>query len=155
MRKLFITLLAAFALPTVVNAELTNDYFLKFTKANSLLNKGDFSKAEKICDEMIEISPEKKWGYFCKASTLIISGKKKREAFKNLTRAIEIDPLFYDAYFMRGFLQFSMRRKSMSKIDRTACSDIKKAFLNDNQYAIDYVNKNKTFLTRDKCIGFY
>ena len=156
MKRLLFPLLTVLALPSIVNAELTNDYFLKFTKANSLLNKGDLSNAEKICDEMIEISPEKKWGYFCKASTLIISGKqKKRAALKNLTKAIEIDPEFYDAYFMRGFLQFSMRRKSMSKIDKTACSDIKKAFLNDNQYAIDYVNKNKTFLTRDKCTGFY
>ena len=156
MKRLLIPLLATLALPTVVNAELANDYFLKFTKANILLNKGDFSKAEKICDEMIEISPKKKWGYFCKASSLIISGKqKKREALKNLTKAIEIDPKFYDAYFMRGFLQFSMRRKNMSKIDRTACSDIKKAFLNDYKYAIDYVNKNKAFLRRDKCAGFY
>ena len=156
MKRLLIPLLATLALPTVVNAELANDYFLKFTKANILLNKGDFSKAEKICDEMIEISPEQKWGYFCKASSLIISGKqKKREALKNLTKAIEIDPEFYDAYFIRGFLQFSMRRNSMSKIDRTACSDIKKAFLNDYQYAIDYVNKNKAFLRRDKCTGFY
>ena len=46
-------------------------------KAKSLLNKGDFSKAEKICNEMIEISPEKKWGYFCKASSLMISRKQK------------------------------------------------------------------------------
>ena len=156
MKRLLLPLLAALALPTAVNAELANDYFLKFTKANSLINNEDFSKAEKICDEMIEISPEKKWGYFCKASSLIISGeRKKRVALKNLTKAIEIDPEFYDAYFMRGILQFSMRRNSMSKLDRTACSDIKKAFLNDNQYAIDYVNKNKSYLRRDKCTGFY
>ena len=156
MIHLLLPLLAAFAFPTAVKAESANDYSLKFYQAQSLLIKGDFSKAEKICDEMIEISPEKKGGYFCKASSLIISGKqKKREALKNLTKAIEIDPEFYDAYFMRGFLQFSMIRKSMSKIDRTACSDIKKAFLNANQYAIDYVNKNKTFLKKDNCTGFY
>ena len=156
MKFLLLSLLASIALPKAVTAELANDYFLKFTESNILLNKGDFSKAEKKCDEMIEISPEKKWGYFCKASSLIISRKqKKREALKNLTKAIEIDPEFYDAYFLRGFLQFSMRRNSMSKLDRTACSDIKKAFLNDNQYAIDYVNKNKAFLRRDKCTGFY
>ena len=156
MKLLLLPLIAALALPTDINAELANDYFLKFTEANSLLNEGDFSKAEKICDEMIEISPEKKWGYFCKASSLIISAKQqKREALINLTKAIEIDPEFYDAYFMRGFLQFSMRRNSMSKIDRTACSDIKKAFINNYQYAIVYVNKNKAFLRRDKCTGFY
>ena len=156
MKRLLIPLIAALALPTFVNAELANDYFLKFTEANILINKGDFSKAEKICDEMIEISPEKKGGYFCKASSLIISGmKRKRVALKNLTKAIEIDPEFYDAYFMRGILQFSMKRRSMSNIDKTACSDIKKAFFNDYKYAIDYVNKNKAFLRRDKCAGFY
>ena len=156
MQRLLLPFLAAIALTNAVNAELANDYFLKFKKANSFLNKGDFSKSEKLCDEMIEISPEKKWGYFCKASSLIISGtEKKRVALENLTKAIEIDPEFYDAYIMRGILQFSMRRSSMSKIDRTACSDIKKAFLNKNQYAIDYVNKNKAFLRRDKCVGFY
>ena len=156
MKRLLLPLIASLAFPTAVNAESANDYFLKFNQAQSLLIKGDFSKAEKICDEMIEISPEKKWGYLCKASSLIISRKqKKREALKNLTKAIEIDPEFYDAYFLRGVLQFTMRRNSMSKIDRTACSDIKKAFLNDYQYAIDYVNKNKAFLRRDKCTGFY
>ena len=156
MKRLILPLVAALPFPTTVNAELANDYFLKFKQANSLLNKGDFSKADNICDEMIEKSPEKKLGYFCKASSIIISGKReKKEALKNLTKAIEIDPEFYDAYFLRGFLQFTMRRKSMSKIDRTACSDIKKAFLNDYQYAIDYVNKNKAFLRRDKCTGFY
>ena len=79
MRRFLFPLLAILALPTAVNAESANDYFLKFTQAKSLLIKGDFSKAEKICDEMIEISPEKKWGYFCKASSLIISGKQKKE----------------------------------------------------------------------------
>ena len=156
MKRLLLPLLTALAFPTAVNAESANDYFLKFNKAQSLLIKGDFTNAEIICDEMIETSPEKKWGYLCKASSLIISSKqKKREALKNLTKAIEIDPEFYDAYFLRGVLQFTMKRNSMSKIDKSACSDIKKAFLNDYQYAIDYVNKNKAFLRRDKCTGFY
>ena len=52
-------------------------------------------------------------------------------------------------------MQFTMRRNSMSKKNITACSYIKKAFLNDYQYAIDYVNKNKAFLRRHKCTGFY
>ena len=43
----------------------------------------------------------------------------------------------------------------MSKIDRTACIDIKKAYLNGFAYAIDYVNESKAFLRRDKCTGFY
>ena len=156
MKRFLIPLIAAFAIPTAVNAESANDYFLKFNQAQSLLIKGDFSKAEKICDEMIEISPEKKWGYLCKASSLIISRKqKKREALKSFTKVIEIDPEFYEAYYWRGVLQFSMRRNHYSKLDRTACSDIKKAYLNGFVYAIDYVNENKAFLRRDKCTGFY
>jgi hypothetical protein len=47
-----------------------------------------------------------------------------------------------------------MDRKSMSKIDRNACKDIKKAYFNGYQYAIDYVNNNKPFLKRDRCFGF-
>ena len=156
MKRLLLPLIAALALPTAVNAEVSKDYFLKFKQAESLLMKEDFSKAEKICDELIVISPEKKWGYLCKASSLIISRKpKKIETLKNLTKVIEIDPESYYAYFMRGSIQFSMRRKKMSKIDRTACSDIKKAFLNVYQPAIDYVNENKAFLKKDNCTGFY
>ena len=99
-------------MPTAVNAEVSKDYFLKFKQAESLLMKEDFSKAEKICDELIVISPEKKWGYLCKASSLIISRKpKKIETLKNLTKVIEIDTESYYAYFMRGSIQFSMRRK--------------------------------------------
>ena len=47
-----------------------------------------------------------------------------------------------------------MRRNHTSKLDRTACSDIKKAYLNGFVYAIDYVNENEAFLRRDKCTGF-
>ena len=81
--------------------------------------------------------------------------QKKREALKSFIKAIEIDPEFYEAYYWRGALQFSMRRNNMSKIDRTACIDIKKAYLNGFAYAIDYVNESKAFLRRDKCTGFY
>lgn len=136
--------------------EFNFSYFLKNKEAMKLINEGNISEGEKKCDEMIEIYPEGKWGYFCKGSALIFSGnRKKKVALKNFTKAIKIDPDYYEAYFLRGILQFSMKRKSMSKTDRTACSDIKKAYLNDYQFAIDYVNKNKAFLRRDKCTGFY
>ena len=62
-----------------VNAELTKDYFLKFSQAKTLLNQGNFTKAEKICNEMIETSPEGKWGYLCKGSSIVLSGKRKKE----------------------------------------------------------------------------
>ena len=79
MHKLLIPLLAAITFPTIVNAELTKDYFLKYSQAKTLLNQGNFTKAEKICDEMIEISPEGKWGYICKGSSIVLSGKRKKE----------------------------------------------------------------------------
>ena len=105
---------------------------------------------------MIEMYPEGKWGYLCKGSSLLFTGlhNRKGEALKNFTKAIEIDPEYYEAYFLRGILQFSMDRKSMSKIDRNACKDIKKAYSNGYQFAIDYVKNNKPFLKRDKCFGF-
>ena len=105
---------------------------------------------------MIAIYPEGKWGYFCKGSATLLSGldNRKEEALKNFTKAIEIDPDYYEAYFLRGILQFSMERKSLSKIDRNACKDIKKAYSNGYQFAIDYVKNNKPFLKRDKCFGF-
>ena len=115
-----------------------------------------FLREKKKCDEIIEIYPEGKWGYLCKGSSLLFSGldNRKEEALKNFTKAIEIDPEYYEAYFLRGILQFSMDRKSMSKIDRNACKDIKKAYSNGYQFAIDYVKNNKPFLKRDKCFGF-
>ena len=121
-----------------------------------LLNEGKFSQGVKKCEEAIKILPEEKSGYLCKGIGLGFSGKRntKREALKSFTKAIEIDPEFYEAYFWRGALQFSMKRRHMDKTDRIACSDIRKAYLNDVSYAIDFVNKNKTLLRKDKCTGF-
>ena len=103
-----------------------------------------------------KIIARKKMGYLCKGIAKGFANKpKKREALKSFTKAIEIDPEFYEAYYWRGALQFSMRRNNLSKIDRTACSDIKKAYFNGFAYAIDYVNDSKAFLRRDKCTGFY
>ena len=156
---LFLTSNLIFASP--IRIAYSNDfdpsYFLKNGEAMKLMNKGNFSKAEKICDEMIEMIPEGKWGYLCKGSSLLFLGNSalKEEALQNFTKAIKIDPDYNEAYFLRGILQFSMARKSMSKIDRNACKDIKKAYFNGYQYAIDYVNKNKSFLKKDKCFGFY
>ena len=136
--------------------EFDISYFLKNREAIKLINEGKISEGEKKCDEMIEMYPGGKWGYLCKGSSLFFSGlnNRKEEALKNFTKAIGIDPEYYEAYFLRGILQFSMDRKSMSKIDRNACKDIKKAYSNGYQFAIDYVKNNKPFLKRDKCFGF-
>ena len=161
MKKFFIliasNLLFACNTPLAYSNESDLNYFLKNREAIKLINEGNISEGEKKCDEMIEMYPEGKWGYLCKGSSLFFSGNssvKKEEALKNFTKAIEIDPEYYEAYFLRGILQFSMSRKSMSKIDRNACKDIKKAYFNGYQYAIDYVKNNKPFLKRDKCFGF-
>tara|TARA_A100001011_G_scaffold177732_1_gene186485 strand:+ start:438 stop:923 length:486 start_codon:yes stop_codon:yes gene_type:complete len=149
-------LLLACNTPLAYSNESDLNYFLKNREAIKLINEGNISEGEKKCDEMIEINPEGKWGYLCKGSSLFFSGldNLKEEALKNFTKAIEIDPEYYEAYFLRGILQFSMPRKNMSKIDRNACKDIKKAYFNDYQYAINYVKNNKKFLKKDKCFGF-
>ena len=136
--------------------EFDVSYFLKNREAIKFINEGKISEGEKKCDKMIEMYPEGKWGYLCKGSSLLFSwlDNRKEEALKNFTKAIGIDREYYEAYFLRGILQFSMDRKSMSKIDRNACKDIKKAYSNGYQFAIDYVKNNKPFLKRDKCFGF-
>ena len=160
MKKFFIliasNLLLACNTPLVYSNESDLNYFLKNREAIKLINEGKISEGEKKCEEMIEMYPEGKWGYLCKGSSLLFSGldNRKEEALKNFTKAIVIDPEYYEAYFLRGILQFSMDRKSMSKIDRNACKDIKKAYSNGYQFAIDYVKNNKPFLKRDKCFGF-
>ena len=160
MKKFFILIASNLLLtcntPLVYSSESDLNYFLKNREAIKLINEGKISEGEKKCDEMIEMYPEGKWGYLCKGSSLLFSGldNRKEEALKNFTKAIGIDPEYYEAYFLRGILQFSMARKSMSKIDRNACKDIKKAYSNGYQFAIDYVKNNKSFLKRDKCFGF-
>ena len=163
MKKIFFLLLTSnllfpFNIQVSHSNEFDSYYFLKIKnkEALRLMNQGNFSKAEKLCDEIIEISPEEELGYLCKGIALGFSGKRsKREALKNFTMAIEKNPEFYEAYYWRGVLQFSMRRNKSSKMDRTACSDIKKAYINNYPYAIDYVKKNMSFLRRDNCSGFY
>ena len=167
MKRFLIPLLAALALPTAVNAEVTYesifnakqaDYFLKSKQASKLISEGKFSEAKTICDELIEISPDNPNSYICKGIALGYSSKKirkSREALKNFTKAIEIEPENYEAYFLRGVLQFRMRRKHNSKLDRTACNDIKKAYLNNHPLALEYVKENKYFLIKDRCSGFF
>ena len=167
MKRFLIPLLAAIALPTAVNAEVTNDsifnakqadYFFKSKQAGKLISEGKFSEAETICDELIEISPENPDSYICKGVALGYSSKKirkSREALKNFTKAIEIDPENYEAYFLRGRLAFTMRRREFSQLQLTACNDIKKAYLNGFPPAIESVNKNKSFFIQNKCSGFF
>ena len=156
---LFIFLSINFLIPNAQKAysdELSGEYLNKYNEAINLINDNKHIQAEKKCDEAINLSPEEKMGYLCQGIAKGFSKKpKKKEALKSFTKAIEIDPEFYEAYYWRGALQFSMRRNHTSKLDRTACSDIKKAYLNRFPYAIDYVNENKGFLRRDKCVGFY
>ena len=132
------------------------DYSSNILDGMELINKGKFTEGVKKCEEAIKILPEEKLGYLCKGIGLGFSDKKyiKREALKSLTKAIEIDPEFYEAYFWRGALQFSMKRRHNDKTDIIACSDMRKAYFNDVSYAIDFVNKNKTLLKKDKCSGF-
>ena len=184
MRKLLIPLLAAIALPTAVNAEISNNNFSIYEKnleagfslideVFELRSKGIYSneneiktkEAEKKCEEAIEIMPNKKEGYLCRGIVVgiqkiyIFGGgstlSKQKKGIRDFTKAIKIDPEYWEAYFWRGALGFNMERLSESKIDGRACKDIKKAFLNNSSLAINYVNQNKGFLKEDKCRGIF
>ena len=156
MKRLLLPLLAAIALPTAVNAEVTNDYILKAEQANKLYSERKFTEMAKICEELIEMSPDIPDGYTCKGIALFWTSKNnskiKREAINNFTKAIEIDPENILAPFYRGALQFSIKRKRNSEL--TACNDIKKAYLVNFPPALEYVKKNESFL-RKYCRGFY
>ena len=83
MKKRFLfPLVAAIALSTVANAEVNNDYILKAEQSRKLFSEGKFSEMTKICEELIEISPEFDFGYACKGIALGFNSKnqKKREA---------------------------------------------------------------------------
>ncbi len=155
MKKLLLPLLAALALPTAVNAEITNDYILKFNQAQELITKGKFSEGEKICDELIKTAPEIQYAYVCKGIALGFANenKKQRKALRNFTKAIKIDPEYTEAYYFRGLLQFQMRRRKDFGIARTACNDMSKAYFNNYSPALDYVQKNKSFV-KGECYQF-
>ena len=144
MKRFSITLLAAFTLPIAINAEVTNDYMLKRTEARKLYREGKFSEMKNICEELIEISPDNPMGYVCKGFALGFvpkSERKSREALKNFTKAIKINPEYNEAYFFRGLLQFQMRRRRNLGIARTACNDMSKAYFNNHPFALEYVKK--------------
>ena len=151
-----------FAINILVNSYIQKvysnelNYMATYLNGMELLNKGKFTEGVKKCEEAIKILPEEKSGYLCRGIGLGFSGKRntKREALESFNKAIEIDPKYYEAYFWRGALQFSMKRRHMDKTDRIACSDMRKAYLNGVSYAIDFVNKNRTLLRKDKCLGF-
>ena len=158
MKRLLLPLLAALALPTVINAEVTNDYILKVNQSKKLFSERKFAEMTKICNELIEISPDNPNGYVCKGISLGFTSKNKRksrEAIRNFTKAIEINPENYQIYYLRGILQFSMRRTEFSKLQMNGCSDIKKAYLNNNPGALEYVKRKRSFLIRNKCSGFF
>ena len=152
MKRFLIPLLAALTIPTAVNAEETIDlekltiYNIKYSRANNLLREGKFSEMKNICEDLIEISPDNTKGYVCKGIALGFVSKNKRksrEALKNFAKAIKLDPEYTEAYFFRGALKFTMRRRKDFGFSRAACSDMEKAYLNNHPLALDYVKKNK------------
>ena len=155
MKRFLLPLLTALALPITVNAEVTNDYILKANQSKKLFSERKFSEMTKICNELLEIAPENDFGYVCKGIALGFNSEnqKKREAIRNFTKAIKINPENYDAYFFRGLLQFQMRRRRDFGIARTACKDMSKAYFNKYPPALEYVKKNKPFL-KGECYQF-
>ena len=155
MKRLLLPLLAAIALPIAVNAQVTSDYILKVEQSKKLFSEGKFFEMTKICDELLEISPEFDFGYVCKGVALGFNSEnqKKREALRNFTKAIKINPENYDAYTFRAVIKFSMRRRRDLGFNRSACQDMEKAYLNKNPFALQYVKKYKSNLAIG-CVGF-
>ena len=155
MKRLLLPLLAAIALPTTVNAEVTNDYILKANQSKKLFSERKFSEMTKICNELLEIAPENDFGYVCKGIALGFNSEnqKKREAIRNFTKAIKINPENYDAYFFRGALQFRMPRRQGLGIARTACIDMSKAYFKNHPAALNFVKKHKSDLQAE-CYQF-
>ena len=179
MKRFLIPLLAVLALPIAVYSNENNDKLLEYKK---LIEEGyeilddlilrdeknptyeefmeEFSSALKKCNQAIEMIPENKEGYLCRG--LMVGFYKKgsakpryqRKGLKDFTKAIKIDPEYLEAYYLRGILGFSMSRLSGSSIDGRACKDIKKAYKNNFEPAIEYVKENREFLKEDKCRGF-
>ena len=179
MKRFLIPLLAALALPIAVNANEDKDKFLEYKK---LIDEGyeilddlvlrdqknptyeeymeEFPLALEKCNEAIAMIPENKEGYLCRG--LMIGFYKKgpatqrykKKALKDFSKVIKIDPEYLEAYYLRGVLGFSTNRLSGSSIDGRACKDIKKAFENNFEPAIEYVKENREFLKEDKCRGF-
>ena len=178
MKRFLIPLLASLALPIAVNANENKDKFLEYKK---LIDEGyeilddlvlrdeknptyeqymeEFSLALEKCNEAIAMIPENKEGYLCRG--FMVGFHKKgpariryqKKGLKDFTKAIKIDPEYLEAYYFRGVLGFSMSRLSGSSIDGRACKDIKKAYKNNFEPAIDYVKDNAEFLRKDKCRG--
>ena len=125
-----------------------NDYILKTNQSKKLFSERKFSEMKNLCEELIEISPDNPMGYVCKGVALGFNSEnqKKREALRNFTKAIKINPENYDAYFFRGALKFGMRRRKDLGFSRAACDDMEKAYLNNNPLAFDYLKKNKSML---------
>ena len=164
MKRFLIPLLAAIALPNAVNPEVTNDsifnakqadYIFKSNQAHKLISEGKYSEAETICDELIEISPDNPNSYICKGIALGFASenKKKIKAKRNFTKAIKIDPEYNEAYFFRGLLQFTMRRREGSGTARTACKDMSRAYFNNYPPALEYFKNNKSFV-KGECYQF-
>ena len=155
MKRLLLPLLAALAVPTAVNAEITNDYILKAEQSKKLFSERKFSEMTKICEELLEIAPEYDVGYVCKGIALGFASenKKKRKALRNFTKAIKIDPEYNEAYYFRGLLQFQMRRRKDFGIARTACNDMSKAYFNKYPPALEYVKNNMSFV-KYECYQF-
>ena len=178
MKKLLLIFLAVITLPTTVNSNENKDKLLEYKK---LIDEGyeilddlvlrdqknptyeeymeEFPLALEKCNEAIAMIPEKKEGYLCRG--LMVGFYKKgsakpryqKKGLKDFTKAIKIDPEYLEAYYFRGILGFSMSRLSGSSIDGRACKDIKKAYKNNFEPAIDYVKDNAEFLKKDKCRG--
>ena len=101
-----------------------------------------FSKA-------IDIEPNDPEGYYCRGIAYSQRGKG-RSAYKELIKAIKLDPAYFDYYYWRGVTIMSIDRKEDSKIHKVGISDLKKDYSSQHEFTQEYVQENRTFL-RQQC----
>ena len=61
----------------------------------------NYKEAIKLCSDAIDIEPNDPEGYYCRGTALSEMGKS-RTAYKDFTKAIELDPDLVDAYSFLG-----------------------------------------------------
>ena len=107
----------------------------------------NYKEAIKYCADAIDIKSNDPEGYYCRGTAYSQIGKG-RSAYKDLTKAIKLDPAYLDYYYWRGVTIMSIYRKENSKIHKVGCSDLKKAYSNQHEFTQEYVQENRTFLSQ-------
>ena len=113
----------------------------------------NYKETIKLCSDAIDIKPTNPEGYFCRGIALSNMGKS-RTAYKDFTKAIELDPDNLDYYYWRGSTIMTTVRQANSRMHKIGCSDLKNAFVKKHRFTKEYVEKAKGFISQE-CPFFF